>query len=93
MTQGSLFRGHYSNQFDCNDPQLLALALFIFHLVKYSNELINLSTLEGKMIFLNKAGRKMLGIDPEEVEQIHIMEVIPDHLREMVQNELLLALM
>jgi hypothetical protein len=30
--QGSVFRGHYSNQFDCNDPQLLALALFIFHL-------------------------------------------------------------
>jgi len=60
--------------------------------VKYSSELINLSTLEGKMIFLNKAGRKMLGIGPEEVERIHIMEVIPDHLRELVQNELLPAL-
>jgi len=32
MAQGSVFRGHYSNQFDCNDPQVLALALFIFHL-------------------------------------------------------------
>jgi len=61
--------------------------------VKYSSELINLSTLEGKMIFLNKAGRKMLGIGPEEVERVHIMEVIPDHLRERVQNELLPALM
>jgi hypothetical protein len=28
MAQGSVFRGHYSNQFDCNDPQILALALF-----------------------------------------------------------------
>ena len=33
MAQGSVFRGHYSNQFDCNDSQLLTLALFIFHLV------------------------------------------------------------
>jgi len=32
MAQGSVFQGHYSNQFDSNDPQLLALALFIFHL-------------------------------------------------------------
>ena len=31
MAQGSVFRGHYSNQFDSNDPQQLALALFIFH--------------------------------------------------------------
>ena len=28
MAQGSVSRGHYSNQFDCNDPQILALALF-----------------------------------------------------------------
>ena len=61
--------------------------------VKYSSELINLATLEGKMIFLNKAGREMLGIGPEEVERVHIMEVIPDHLRELVQSELLPALM
>jgi hypothetical protein len=32
MAQGSVFRGHYSNQFDSNDPQQLALALFIYHL-------------------------------------------------------------
>jgi hypothetical protein len=32
MAQGSVFRGHYSNQFDRNDSQPLALALFIFHL-------------------------------------------------------------
>jgi len=31
VAQGSVSRGHYSNQFDFNDPQLLALALFIFH--------------------------------------------------------------
>jgi len=31
MAQGSVFREHYSNQFDSNDPQQLTLALFIFH--------------------------------------------------------------
>jgi PAS domain S-box-containing protein len=61
--------------------------------VKYSSELVNLATLDGKMIFLNESGRKMLGIDPDEVEQIHIMEVIPDHMKELLQNELLPALM
>jgi len=30
MAQGSVSRGHYSNQFDCNDPQLPALALFLY---------------------------------------------------------------
>ena len=32
MVQRSVSRGHYSNKFDCNDPQLLAFALYIFHL-------------------------------------------------------------
>jgi len=59
---------------------------------KYTNELINLATLDGKMIFLNEAGREMLGIDPDEVERTNIMEVIPEHQRELVQNELLPAL-
>jgi PAS domain S-box-containing protein len=57
--------------------------------VKYSSELVNLATLDGKMIFLNEAGGKILGISPDEVERINIMDVIPDHLIELVQNELL----
>jgi PAS domain S-box-containing protein len=61
--------------------------------VKHSSELINLATLDGKMIFLNESGCKMLGIDPDEVERTHIMEVFPDHQRELVQNELLPELM
>ena len=35
----------------------------------------------------------MLGIDSDKVEQVHIMEVIPDDLQELVQTELLPALM
>jgi len=61
--------------------------------VKYSSELVNLSTLDGRMIFLNEAGGKMLGIEPHEIENVNIMEVIPDHLVELVEKELLPALM
>ena len=61
--------------------------------VRYSSELINLTTLDGKMVFLNEAGAKMLGISPAEIEQTNIMQIIPDHLKEKVQNELLPALM
>lgn len=61
--------------------------------LKHSSELVNLATLEGKMTFLNEAGRKMLGIEPDEIEQFSIMDVIPGHLTELVQNELLPMLM
>ncbi len=61
--------------------------------VRYSSELVNLTTLDGKMVFLNEAGAKMLGISPTEIEQTNILQIIPDHLKEKVQNELLPALM
>lgn len=61
--------------------------------VKHSTDLVNLATLDGKMIFLNEAGSEMLGIDPEDVEKKHILEVIPDHLCDLVQKELLPTLM
>ena len=35
VAKGSVFRGHYSNQFDRNDPQLLALALFMFYQARF----------------------------------------------------------
>jgi len=60
--------------------------------IHYSSELVNLATLDGKMIFLNEAGSKMLGIDPKAVEKHNIMEVIPEHLVDRVTNELLPAL-
>jgi PAS domain S-box-containing protein len=57
--------------------------------VRHSSDLVNLATLDGMMIFLNEAGGNMLGIDPNEVEQVNIMQVIPDHLKELVETELL----
>jgi PAS domain S-box-containing protein len=61
--------------------------------VRHSSELVNLATIDGKMIFLNEAGGKMLGIDPREVQRVNIMQVIPDHLKKKVETELLPALM
>jgi len=57
--------------------------------VKHSGELVNLSTLDGKMVFLNEAGGRILGIDPQNIGNVNIMEVIPVHLVELVENELL----
>jgi len=60
--------------------------------VRYSSELVNLATLDGKMIFLNEAGSRMLGISANELGQINIMQVIPDTFKEIVENELMPAL-
>jgi PAS domain S-box-containing protein len=60
--------------------------------VKYSDELVNLATMKGQMIFLNQAGCKMLGIDPDDVEKTNIMEVIPESFKELVENQLLPSL-
>ncbi len=61
--------------------------------VMHSSELINLANLDGSMIFLNDAGLGMLGIDKEEVENINIMQVIPENLQKKVQEELLPSIM
>jgi PAS domain S-box-containing protein len=55
--------------------------------VEHSSELVNLATLDGKMIFLNEAGGKMLGIPPHDVKNHSIMEVIPDGLKSKVEDE------
>jgi len=61
--------------------------------VRHSKELVNLAMRDGRMIFLNEAGRILLGIDPDDVPKTYILEVIPDHLKEKACNELLAALM
>lgn len=57
--------------------------------VKKSHEMVNLATLDGKMTFLNEEGCRTLGISEEEVADTHILDVIPDYLKEFVQNEVL----
>lgn len=60
---------------------------------QYSGELINMATLDGDMIFINEAGSKMLGIEPENVQQYNIIEVMPDHLKKLVQNNVVASLL
>jgi PAS domain S-box-containing protein len=61
--------------------------------VENSSELVNMATMDGMMVFLNRAGCRMLGIDPDDVASTNIMQVIPEHFTELVTNELLPALM
>ncbi len=57
-------------------------------IVRHSSDLINLSTIDGKMIFLNEAGCGMLGIEPESVKEYSMLDVIPVHLRKRVSTNL-----
>lgn len=61
--------------------------------VQHSKELINLATLDGQMVFLNEAGREMLGIDPQDVAKANILEVIPENQMKLVKEKLLPALL
>jgi PAS domain S-box-containing protein len=60
--------------------------------VRHSNEFINIATLDGKMIFINDAGAEMVGLSAEEVGHTHILQVVPGHLQDKVNNEVLPAL-
>ncbi len=61
--------------------------------VHHSSEFVSLATLEGQMIYLNEAGAKTLGVSSEEIEQISILQILPEHLRAKAQDEFLPALM
>jgi len=61
--------------------------------VRHSSELINLSTIDGKMFFLNEAGCVMLGIEPDKVHEFNIQDVISEHLIQKVRTELIPLLM
>lgn len=61
-------------------------------IVMNSSELISLATLDGKMIFLNEAGSRMLGIEPAKVSEFNIQDVIPEPFLQMAQTGILRAL-
>lgn len=67
------------------EDELRKLAAVVMH----SSELVNLATLDGKMIYLNEAGSKMLGIPSERVAQTDILQVLPEPTREFVKSEVL----
>jgi PAS domain S-box-containing protein len=61
--------------------------------VQFSSELVNLATPDGKMIFLNESGSKMLGIDPDKVGDYSIKDIIPEPFIAIVRQELIPTLM
>ena len=54
--------------------------------VKNANELINMSDLDGRMIFINDAGGRMVGIDPSLIDQHLIFDVVSDAYQEIAQK-------
>ncbi len=62
-------------------------------IVRHSSELVNLADMDGRMIFINESGLKMLGIAPEDVGKINILQVIPDHLKNLVKKEVIPSLL
>lgn len=58
-------------------------------IVRHSRDLINLAKPDGRMVFINDAGRKMLGISGEDIDHINIMDLIPGHLKDKVLQEVL----
>jgi PAS domain S-box-containing protein len=58
-------------------------------IVRHSSELVNLVDPEGKMVFLNEAGSKILGINPDNIIKTNIVQVIHYPMKDFVKNELL----
>jgi two-component system, cell cycle sensor histidine kinase and response regulator CckA len=69
----------------CEELHRLALV------IQNSRDIINLSTPDGKMVFLNDTGKKMLGLSEAEVDHAYIRDVIPEHLYENMRQEVLTA--
>lgn len=61
--------------------------------VQFSSELVSIVTPDEKMIFLNEAGSKMLGIDPDKVGNYSIKDIVSEPFMETVRQELIPALL
>ncbi|MFA4947675.1 MAG: PAS domain S-box protein [Candidatus Krumholzibacteriia bacterium] len=61
--------------------------------VHCTSELVNLASLDGKMIFLNEAGGKILGISPGNVHDFQIGDVIPPAYKDLVRSRIIPALL
>lgn len=61
--------------------------------IERSNDLINIATLDGKMVYLNKAGCEILGINSFDIDHFNILDVIPENFKELVTNYVLPTLL
>jgi PAS domain S-box-containing protein len=56
-------------------------------IVEHSGEFIGLSTLDGEIVFMNNAGARMIGVNPEDVQSHNLNEYIPENLADTIRNE------
>lgn len=47
------------------------------NIVRHSQELVNVATLDGRMVFLNDAGCRALGIEAADVGRHHVLDALP----------------
>jgi len=59
--------------------------------VRHSREMVILAEMDGRMIFLNEAGSRMLGIDQDEVGTTTIRQVFPGRWKDLLEREVLPA--
>ena len=58
------------------------------HIVEATSDLIGMANLDGQLFYLNKAGRKMLGLSEEEdISGVRIPDTHPDWTKAVVLNE------
>ncbi|MCA2002399.1 MAG: PAS domain S-box protein, partial [Chloroflexi bacterium] len=62
-------------------------------MVQNSSEFINMADLEGNVIFLNAAGRRMVGVAEEDVQKQVIFNLLAESSLEKAQKEVLPAIM
>ena len=62
-------------------------------IVRSSSEMVNLATLDEKMVFLNDAGSRMLGIDPDQIGDYSIADIIPGPYVSKIRDEVIPALL
>ncbi len=55
-------------------------------IVKNSSELIGLSDLDQRLIFINEAGSRMVGISQDDVGQYFVQDVIPDSYQDLMKT-------
>ncbi|MCU0845177.1 MAG: PAS domain S-box protein [Spirochaetes bacterium] len=64
----------------------------LWDIVNEARDFISVASGDGRVLFLNEAGRKMVGIDVEaDISGIPIRQVYPDRIWELLQNEALPA--
>ena len=75
---------------DVTDRKMVELELQKLALiVENSTEMVNMTDLNGQMLFINEAGSAMIGVSPEEVGQHSILDVFSGPYQDLARNQVL----